>query len=92
MRTYQYICCWVRVNEDGTQKKSKNVRPELKKSTMFGMRQLKGLKLSQKSSSIVLTFSLQSLTLKKVKQNKVDISCVNIGVSCEHEHMFFQKS
>jgi len=41
---------WVRVNEDGTQKKYENVRSELKKSTsrmIICLRQLKGLKLSQ---------------------------------------------
>jgi len=31
MCTYQSICYWVRVNEDGSQKKFKNLRFELKK-------------------------------------------------------------
>jgi len=51
MCIYQSICYWVRINEDGTQKRYKNVRSELKKKQfqddcMFAMRQLKGLKLS----------------------------------------------
>jgi len=75
MCTYESICYWVRVNEDGTQKKNKKCQVRIEKKPfqddyMFGMRQLKGLKLSQ----IILQYGNifpAKFDFEKVKQNKV---------------------
>jgi len=48
MCRYQYICDWVRVNEDGMRKTIElKEKKHFQDDYMFGMRQLKGLKLSQ---------------------------------------------
>jgi len=81
MCTYQPICYWVRVNEDGTQNKYKNVGSELKKKhfqddDMFGTRQLKDLKLSQ-------MIFIEQLGIEEALQ----LGNTNHGCSAPHCHV-----
>jgi len=67
MCTYQNICYWVWVNEDGTETFFKK---HFQDDYMFGMRQLKCLNLSQITFKYVDILPAK-FDFEKVKQNKV---------------------